>query len=698
VNEERPDGGSRTGPGPARSRAAAFIRSTRGGPGRQLAGPLATLGVLAGLELLALAGFRIPSPTPVYLLAVIYAAAASGLVPGLASAALCIIFEIWLLPGPGQALASSGDDRRRLLVIALTAPAMALVGALLGRRIERANHRAAAQVAATMASRQVVEALTEVGQVFARTMDPGHVGRRIVESVRTLLGTRSAGLYALEPATGHLVVTAVTDEPTGAFRPGLSFPPGTGLGGLAVREGRPVQTADFAGDPRITYTPEVRRRLETAEDRALLAVPLVVQANVIGALAVADRPGRVFGPAEIALIETFANQAAVALENARLYGEMLLRGKRLEMLTRVNRTLTASVDASQILPVIVEAALALFPGGVCRLWIADGGGLRIGAEAGVAPGERQGPDVTVGQALIGDVCAVRAARILTDVYEHQDLAPVDWMWARWLAAVAVFPLVVGDRCLGALELFTRAAPGFAAGDVEVLQAFAEEAAIALEKARLFAENTALLRMAEGQRVRLEQIFASTSDGILVVDLEGRVVALNEQGARLAGVPAAEVVGHPFAELVGRLADRVDWASPGPGALAALVRGAPARGAGDLQIAGALPRTLRWRATATTDRDRHPVGVTVTLQDVTREREIDRMKTEFVSRVSHELRTPLAAIQGHLELVADGDAGPVTDLQGRFLGAALEGARRFSDLISDILDVEAIESRAHSDWR
>src|SRR5262249_20468453 len=91
--------------------------------------------------------------------------------------------------------------------------------------------------------------------------------------------------------------------------------------GLAVRERRPVTTPDVLTDPRVTLTPELRATLEHAPYRSVLAVPLLSHERVIGALALGDRKGRLFREEEVLRAQGFAGQAALALENARLYAE-----------------------------------------------------------------------------------------------------------------------------------------------------------------------------------------------------------------------------------------------------------------------------------------------------------------------------------------------------------------------------------------
>src|SRR5439155_15415213 len=79
------------------------------------------------------------------------------------------------------------------------------------------------------------------------------------------------------------------------------------------------------------------------------------------------------------------------------------------------------------------------------------------------------------------------------------------------------------------------------------------------------------------------------------------------------------------------------------------------------------------------------------RDVTRENELDRMKSEFVSMVSHELRTPLTSIRGYVSLLLDGNLGPLADEQGASLKLVMKNADRLLDLITDILDLARLES-------
>jgi signal transduction histidine kinase/CheY-like chemotaxis protein/PAS domain-containing protein len=165
-------------------------------------------------------------------------------------------------------------------------------------------------------------ALSAIARVLAETLDLAQVWRRIAEGVRTLLyDAPAAALYALEETGREIHAVAVSTEPGVHFDWTVRLPADAGVVGLAIRERAVVTTEDALADARLTYPAEARARLEHSAYRALLAVPLVVQEQVFGALAVGAHRERRFTEREIELVSAFADHAAVALHNARLFDE-----------------------------------------------------------------------------------------------------------------------------------------------------------------------------------------------------------------------------------------------------------------------------------------------------------------------------------------------------------------------------------------
>jgi PAS domain S-box-containing protein len=189
----------------------------------------------------------------------------------------------------------------------------------------------AAQAAATTANarlfelsetrRRAAESLAAVARLVTESLDPEEVARRVADSACTLLKAQHAALYRIEPATGDLVLLALAGDVGPGIAPGLVLPAGAGVVGLAVKERRPVTTANVLATPRVSLPPGPRALFEHAPYRAVLAAPLVARDAVVGVFSVGDALGRVFSDREVELLQAFADQAALALENARLYEE-----------------------------------------------------------------------------------------------------------------------------------------------------------------------------------------------------------------------------------------------------------------------------------------------------------------------------------------------------------------------------------------
>jgi signal transduction histidine kinase len=139
-----------------------------------------------------------------------------------------------------------------------------------------------------------------------------------VESVQQLGNAKMAALYRLDPVSGDLHLLAGTGLEVDWNR---VLPRGTATLGLAIRDRRPVATPDVLSDARITLAPESRERIERSGYHAVLAVPLLIRGRVIGGLAVGDVSGRAFKSEEVRLLQRFAAQAAIAIENVQLYAE-----------------------------------------------------------------------------------------------------------------------------------------------------------------------------------------------------------------------------------------------------------------------------------------------------------------------------------------------------------------------------------------
>jgi PAS domain S-box-containing protein len=206
---------------------------------------------------------------------------------------------------------------------------------------------------------------------------------------------------------------------------------------------------------------------------------------------------------------------------------------------------------------------------------------------------------------------------------------------------------------------------------------------------LVEERTRLLNQVSQQS---DLLLASVGDGIYGVDRTGVVTFVNPAAARTLAYSPDELIGREaHATFHDNQPDGTPFPVQGCYITEAILSQKVASSEEDT-YRRADGRSIPVEVTATPlVEDGQAIGAVVVFRDVTQRREVDRMKSEFVSMVSHELRTPLTAIRGSLGLISGGAMGELTPAAGRMLDIALVSSERLSRLINEILDIERIES-------
>jgi GAF domain-containing protein/CheY-like chemotaxis protein len=393
------------------------------------------------------------------------------------------------------------EDDRALLVSFASQAAVAIRNARLFAEAE--------------SRRREGETLSELSHALAQALDPDIVAQRIADGVRGLLRARSAGLYRLED-DGSMLAAAVSGDMGPTAGRGIVFPRGTGVASLVARDRAPIVSPNLLTDARIMLTPDVRARIEQAGYRSVLSVPLLVKDAVIGALSVGDIEGRVFNEDEVRLTRAFADHAAVAFQNARLYTEANRRRLEAEALARMARALTESLDVTGVAERIVEAVSALFVArsAVIRLRRPDGS-LVVLASSGSAseqlpPGHTLPAGIGISARAVAEGRAVWSA----DVNAAPGVVVSDDLRSRnelsQLGAVLAVPLWTTNEIIGMLAVADQTGRVFSQSEADLLQTFADQAALALDNARLYGETRQRLRYVDSLREVVEQILVPFS--------------------------------------------------------------------------------------------------------------------------------------------------------------------------------------------
>ncbi|HUP37138.1 MAG TPA: GAF domain-containing protein [Candidatus Limnocylindria bacterium] len=384
----------------------------------------------------------------------------------------------------------------------------------------RAVEREYAEVLAReQAARRDAAALSAVGQALVQSLDTESAGRHIAEGIRALLGGTVSVLWELEHATNRLVAVATSgsDSP---FPPGTRIRQDEALAGFAVSERRPVSTSNILTDPRLTLAPATRALVERSGHGSVLAVPLMIGGRVTGVLAVGDVTGRAFGAEEIRRLQDFANQAAIAVEKARLFALETSRREQVEALATVQRDLSAELDLDRLLGLIVERAGRLFDGaGFAYLFDEERQSLDARTWGRIEP-ESEAPFPAEGGMVAS--CAEARRGLLVNDYPASPyaLSAVVRLGVRHAMAQ---PLVSRDRLLGVLAVARRVDVAFRPEDFAGFEGLAVQAAVAIDNAILFVEA--------GRRRREAEVLAELARSINTAQDVSTVLQRVVDGAR-----------------------------------------------------------------------------------------------------------------------------------------------------------------------
>jgi GAF domain-containing protein/ActR/RegA family two-component response regulator len=382
--------------------------------------------------------------------------------------------------------------------------------------------------------RLAAEALLDLSRTMSQALEPGLVARRVSESVRALLGVQSSSLFRLDPESGALVslnVAGAEDVLGGE----IVFPRGMGLVGMAVANRCAVATPDVLADDRVTLPPEWRARVQSIRLRAVLAVPLILGGRALGALTAADQVGRVFDEDSIRLAQAFADQAAVALDNARLFEAAGRERRRLEVLSEVSARVASVHDAGEVLDLIVNEAVRILAADAGGLRLLEGDELVLRARTASAAGLITRASFKVGESLSGLPVATGEATAVADVRDDVRYDPIHRQAARELGFQSFLgvPLRAHGRVLGSLYVYSLGQRRFEPDEISLLSAFADQASLVIDKDRLIQE--ARTRAARLRTLaRLHQLISAS------LDTDEVLHAITRAGAELMDAPLVAI--------------------------------------------------------------------------------------------------------------------------------------------------------------
>ena len=497
------------------------------------------------------------------------------------------------------------------------------------------------------------------------------VTQRVVEALQA----RRCAVFLLDESKKQVVLCAVNnpDLSSDSMNMVVSLTDRPHIAG-AIKTRRPIGIKNVFADERLRHFWDKARDLDI---KMQLAVPLMTQQQVIGAISI-DRgeSDPAFSSSDQNLMMTIAQQAANAIANARLYQEAQSRAEQLWLANRVSHDIGTQLDINQLMWEIVRLIRETFDCYYVAVGLIEGQELVF--RSGISYLYQTTPTLSLpldsDEPSIAGWAARRGRSVLVrDVREdpRYKLRP----GLEELRSQLSVPLKVRNRAqrdaeapdqtIGVLDLGSTQIGAFSEGDQQLLESLAAQVSVAIENARLFGR-------VQEERARLEAILNGTDDAIIITDVSDHVLFLNPAAQLAFGNGDTLFPGCPLSKAVGNQELWTFWQQ----AIEDVAYSA--------EIALPDGRTLHASITPVSG-----VGKVAVMQDISYLKELDEIKSEFVSTVSHDLRSPLQVIQTSAELIPR--VGSVNQEQRRQVEHILAIVRRISDLVQNLLDIGRIEA-------
>jgi signal transduction histidine kinase len=360
-----------------------------------------------------------------------------------------------------------------------------------------------------------------------------------------------------------------------------------------------------------------------------------------------------------------------------------------EYLLAISRAMTAELDLSDLLRLILQSAVELVSGKAGIIALADpnqDGAFRIAAVYGIPANliDHFAPllkELPIGEGSGSEALPEVRSR-LRQVSEDADLG---------FTQVLRLPMSSGDTIVGMIYIFQEGNYYFVPDAASLLRGFAEQAAIAVTNAHLYEQINQ-------DKQRLDAILEYSADGVMILDPTLRIVVFNQALSNMTGWPAEEAIGLYHDDVIQwqslktetDLNDAISDGWPLPGASHLYVEG-DAR----CHQSGCLPAretiTLGITYAPMLDDQGRMTDIIANVRDLTRYREEEELQKTFISVISHELKTPVSIIKGYAGTLRRDDADWSPEIVDDSLGVIEEEADNLTELIDSLLEVSRLQA-------
>jgi PAS domain S-box-containing protein len=406
--------------------------------------------------------------------------------------------------------------------------------------------------------------------------------------------------------------------------------------------------------------------------RSFYCFPLISKEKLLGILTLTSAIPHALGKTDQELLMTVAGQIAVAFENAKLYKESQEYARQLGELNGMVTEIAYIMDFKERLNHMVKWAAELSNHDFCLLALLDSKGrFVVNASHGFSEVREKEP------LLLREDISKKLRSGELQVFSSIDPQEKAIAWMEEGSAI-LLPLHLKERVFGLLVLGKNSPTSYTFSTLDFVRILANHVAVAVENARLYEE--AIL-----EKNKIETLVHQMGDGIITLDIEGRITTFNEAAEEMTGLNADDVLGLLVDEVYQN--GKGSWTIRRPDFDEEETFREEAKIVtpdGDARIVSAVYSFVKGQ-------DKKPLGWVVILHDITEQKEQEQIKNDFLSIVSHDLRTPLTAIKGYAATLLRFEDRLTAELKKESLSAINSEMDRFARMLDNLLDLSRIEA-------
>lgn len=343
-----------------------------------------------------------------------------------------------------------------------------------------------------------IDILRKVVEITNSSLELNHILNDIVKEVTLVTKADSVFIYLFDDKKDNLILMA-SKTPHKKELGKVNLRAGEGITGWVAQEHKIVSISQNA------YADKRFKGFDVLpEDRyeAFLSVPVLHKGDTIGVVNVQHKSAHTYEENTVNLIALIAKQIGGVIENARLYEDTKKKALQFDSLVKVSQSITSVDYLDEILSLIVVVTAEMLNSKICSIMLLDqkGNELVMKATQSLSEDYKKKPNIKVANSMMGEVLRTKKSLVIYDVQKESRYQLRDLAVKEDLTSLLSVPMIVKDKAIGVINIYTKKPHHFTQEEIKVLQMVANQAAVAVENTKLVEESVKAKEALETRKV------------------------------------------------------------------------------------------------------------------------------------------------------------------------------------------------------